>query len=144
MGQTRVPRTPLTIPVPDEDDDDVLEAFLVEKGLSLDVYLAQKGRSEVNPKDMTTKEWGQKEKGMVKEWQKLLRTKSIKAHVGEDARKLRATIDPKDMLESRFVYTRREDPEDPQQTEIKCRWCIKGYKDPAILEVERQSPTLES
>ena len=48
------------------------------------------------------------------------------------------------MLESSFLYTRREDAEDPQQTEIKSRWCRKGYRDPAILKVERQSPTLSA
>ena len=63
LGQTRISRTLLAIPVPDEDDEDVLEAFLVKKGLSLDVYLAQKGRAEVNPKQMTAREWEQKEKG---------------------------------------------------------------------------------
>ena len=144
VGNTRLHRTPLEIPVGDDEAEDALEAFLVDKGLSLDVYLAQKSRTEVKLKDMTAKELVQKEKGMVKEWDKLVNTKSIKVHVGDEARRLRSTIDPKNMLESRFVYTRRELPEDPQQTEIKSRWCIKGYKDPAILEVERQSPTLSA
>lgn len=45
-------------------------------------------------------------------------------------------------MESRFVKTRRKKPENPLETEIKCRWCVKGFRDPDLLEVERQSPTL--
>ena len=48
------------------------------------------------------------------------------------------------ILESRFVYTRREAEHEAEGNEIKSRWCIKGFKDPAILNVESQSCTLSS
>lgn len=40
------------------------------------------------------------------------------------------------------MKTRREDPNQPGKTEIKCRWCVKGFRDPDIYEMNRQSPTL--
>ena len=40
------------------------------------------------------------------------------------------------------MKTRREDPNQPGKTEIKYRWCVKGFRDPDIYEMNRQSPTL--
>ena len=63
-------------------------------------------------------------------------------HYGKDAEKLRATIPKEQVLESRFVKTRRECPDKPGVMEMKCPWCVKGFKDPEVHVVEKQSPTL--
>ena len=134
---SEAPPLPSDIPVLDEEEDeDALEAFIVEKGLAIDVYLAQKNRAEV--------QLDQAGKGTVKEWSKLVNTKAIEVHKGEAAARLREEVDPKRILESRFVHTRRDSPERPGEREIKSRWCIKGFKDPQVLEIEKQSPTLSA
>ena len=154
VGNTRLPRTwePKDVPVApndeedldllNDDDDEVLEAFLLEKGVPWEVYLAQKNRAEISWKNMSKDQRIQADRGMRKEWDKLLRTTSIKLHEGEAAEALWRTVPPENILESRFVHTERESPEVHGQTEVKSRWCIKGFKDPAILSLEKQSPTL--
>lgn len=109
--------------------------------LAQDVFLAQRETHEVQDKDLTVEERQGLVKGKMIEWNKLLNTQS-KIHTGEEADKLRS-ITPKDrILESRFVKTRRENPNIPGETEIKCRWCVKGFRDPDLYELDRQSPTL--
>ena len=47
------PPLPSDIPVLDEEEDeDALEAFITEKGLAIDMYLAQKNRTQVHLKRM--------------------------------------------------------------------------------------------
>ena len=81
LGDVRLPRTPLAtdeVRLAEEDDgDDYMDAFLVDKGMGLDVFLAQKNRTEVQDKDLNSDEKEQKRSGMKKEWDKLLRTTSI-------------------------------------------------------------------
>lgn len=108
-----------------------------------DTFLAQTmSNHEVHLKDLTPKELTQLDAGKLKEWGKLLKTGSIKVHTGKDADAIRSEHPPERFLESRFVKTRRDDPENPGETELKCRWCIKGFLDPDLFDLQRQSPTL--
>lgn len=68
----------------------------------------------------------------------------MQVRAGEDARKIWETTPRERILDSRFVKTRRTSPDEENQTEIKCRWALKGFQDPDLLELERQSPTLSS
>ena len=72
----------------------------------------------------------------------MLRNSVIRVHTEEGANKLRKEVLPERFLESRFVETRKPDPSVPGNTKLKCRWCIKGFRDPDLFEIERQSPTL--
>ena len=129
-------------PLP-ENDDEVLEVFYsVNDENILETYHVQKNRTEVHVKDMSELELWQMEKGIIKEWKKLLDTGSIEIHLGEKARRLRETTPQRQILESRFVKTRREKPDEPGVKELKCRWCIKGYKDPEVLDVDKPLPML--
>lgn len=74
----------------------------------------------------------------------MLKMDVIKVFRGKEAEMLRKEYPLERFLESRFVMTRREDPVHPGKSELKCRWYIKGFKDPDILEFQRQSPTLSS
>lgn len=104
--------------------------------------MTQRNTQEVNDKDLTAEERREAPKGKQKEWDKLLKTGAIKMYDGEDAEMVFQEHPKERILDSRFVKTRREDPDEPGRTEIKYRWCIQGYKDPDVYEVERQSPTL--
>ena len=76
--------------------------------------------------------------GKKAEFDKLLKTGSIIIHTGTEAERIRNETDPKRILQSRFVKTRKG------EDEIKCRWVIKGYLDPDIDILMRQSPTLSA
>lgn len=131
-GVVRLPRTQLA-PAP-EVHDDALEAFVAQTTNGHEVFR----------KDLTPQEKVDLDRSKLKEWDKLLKTDAIKVFRGKEAEMLRKEYPPERFLESRFVMTRREDPVNPGKSELKCRWCIKGFKDPDILELQRQSPTLSS
>ena len=101
---TSANKAPREIPVLDEnEEDDALEAFIVDKGMDLDVYLAQKNRTEIHLRSMDERELDQAEKGMTKEWAKLIGTQAIEVHMGEHAKRLRKEVNPERIQESRFV-----------------------------------------
>lgn len=54
------------------------------------------------------------------------------------------TVPKERFIDSRFVKTRRSSPDQPGETEINCRWVLKGFQDPDIWELHRQSPTLSA
>ena len=154
------------IPVPGGDEDlqvetqrgkDALEVHLLQlleehaKGIEADLeamqehdaLIAQHLRSaEVRERDLSATEMEELLAAKSKEWQKLLGTGAIKVYSGPEAEILRKQIDPGRVLKSRFVKTRRPHPKLPGKTELKCRWCVKGYLDPDAESLQRQAPTL--
>ena len=78
------------------------------------------------------------------EFDNLLKTKSIAVHVGVKAKEIRENTPADRFIDSRFVKTRRENSDCPDSTEIKCRWVLRGFQDPDLLELHRQSPTLSA
>lgn len=132
-GQVRLPRSQLA-PCPEGDQ---LEA------LDQEVFLTQfTQNNEISEKHMTPEERKQLDVSKLKDWDKLLKTEAIRVHVSDAAKELREVCPSERFLENRFVKTRRDDPNTPGKKELKCRWCIKGYLDPDLMELERQSPTL--
>ena len=85
----------------------MLDAFFTEKGAIFDSYMTNKNRTEIQPKDLDDREKEQMVVGMKKEWKKLTDTKAIKIHTGAEAQRLRETVDPMNILESR-LYIRAE------------------------------------
>ena len=108
------------------------------------VTVADRKNTELKNSDLTEDEKKSLDVGKQKELNKLLNTRSIKIHSGEDAKNIYEHVDPKRILDSRFVKTRRTDPDDPTKEEIKCRWVVKGFQDPDLDDLERQSPTLSA
>ncbi len=71
-------------------------------------------------------------------------SQAVKVHVGRAAQAIRATWNESRVLKSRFVLTGKgEDPE-AENLEVKARWCIKGFLNPDLLELHRQSPTISA
>jgi hypothetical protein len=148
MGSTRLPRTPLQ---PSEalevtvcefqDQPEVISHSHFETFMA---GMTERKNAEVKDSELTETEKENLNAGKKKELNKLQNTSAIKIHMGEDAKHIRATVDEKRILESRFVKTRRENPDSPGETEIKCRWVVKGFQDPDLDVLERQSPTLSA
>ena len=109
-----------------------------------EVFLIQDRRnSELKPKDIQSPEDKRREEaGKRLEWHKLIQTGAVLVHRGERAREIEQQTEPGRILQSRYVKTRKMCSDNPQESEIKCRWVIKGYQDPDLDDLERQSPTL--
>ena len=129
-GNTRLPRSQL-VPCP-ETHAEAFEIFMTQLSSS----------SEIPMKDLTPEERLKLDRSKLVEWEKLIRTGSIKIYSGDDADRLRRENPVGRFLDSRFVKTTRENPTVPGEMELKCRWCIKGYLDPDLLDLQCQSPTL--
>jgi hypothetical protein len=97
--------------------------------------------AELKDHDITPEEWKQVDAGKEKELKKLLDTGAIRPHFGLEAERIRKEVAPSRILQSRFVKTRRFCIDDPQQTEVKCRWVVKGFQDPDIDFLERVTYT---
>ena len=132
----------------DEDDEagvatrrdrmtDVLiteEAYLTES--------KKKRKSEVSERELEEKELGNLWQSKAAEWKKMTDTKSVRIHEGQEAAQLVKRVGKERLLSSRFVITRPDDEEKLSKGLVKARWCIRGYLDPHILELETAAPTL--
>ena len=68
-------------------------------------------------------------------------SKAVTAHEGDEAQKIMREVGTARLLESRFVYTSEDGW---LESALKARWCIRGYLDPDLLDLETASPTLSS
>lgn len=146
-GNLRAVRGPFGRHGPREDEArEEFEVFvcssLEEKSPHYEPFIAS--HEEIRDKDLTEDEHPFLEKGMRKEWDKLINADAIKIFSGREATMLRAEVANDSIVESRYVKTRRECPDYPEKTEIKVRWVLRGYMDPDLEHLERQSPTLSA
>ena len=94
-------------------------------------------------KDLTAPEDVEKvNRGEIAEWEKLIKHRAIRLVEGPEATKIRNGSDAKRIMDSRFVKTRKAAADGTMTGDIKCRWVIKGFQDPDIDTLLRQSPTL--
>ncbi|CAE7879526.1 GIP, partial [Symbiodinium microadriaticum] len=102
----------------------------------------KKGRKEVNEREIAADRREGLDKAKLKEWKKLVDSGAILVHEGDKARHLRHGMDSKRILKSRFVVTEAEPQSSPQTCDLKARWCIRGYLDPDLLDLDTSAPTL--
>lgn len=80
-----------------------------------------------------------------KEWNKLLASGAIKVLSKEESRQIMGDEQMKQrIVKSRFVITKADEAPLGENTELKCRWCIRGYLDPDLLHLDTEAPTLSS
>ena len=102
------------------------------------VAAKRQGRKEVKIKDVCPQKAIE---AKSKEWQKMITSGAVRVHVGDEAKRLIDMVGVDRLLDSRFVHT----TDDGTLTgALKSRWCIRGYKDPDLLELETAAPTLSS
>ncbi|CAE7771561.1 unnamed protein product [Symbiodinium sp. CCMP2592] len=109
-----------------------------------EVGSAKKGRKELSEHEIGKDRRSGLCQAKLKEWNKLLQSGAIVVHRGKKAEELRSTIPRRRLLKSRFVLTEAEAGSSPQTSDIKARWCIRGYLDPDLLELDTCAPTLSS
>ena len=115
-----------------------------EENECMEVGSAKKGRKELVEKDTVKERKPGLEKAKLKEWNKLLQSGAIVVHRGKAAHQLKKSIPRKRVLKSRFVLTEAESGSSPATNDIKARWCIRGYLDPDLLELDTSAPTLSA
>ncbi|CAE7907146.1 RE1, partial [Symbiodinium necroappetens] len=103
---------------------------------------AKKGRKELTEADISSDRQSGLNAAKAKEWNKLVSSGAIVVHEGSEARRLKESVPRKRILKSRFVLTEADQGTSPQTQDIKARWCIRGYLDPDLLELDTSSPTL--
>ena len=143
-GQFGVPG-PFTRTENTEDNGKEHDAFLCseitddERNMEyFETFMAQSMHEEIQMKDMTEHEHEHLHRGQ-EEWQKLLKTNSVKIISGREATRIKEEKIKKDrILKSRYVKTRKPDPLFPDETIIKHRWVIKGYLDPDLELLQRR------
>ena len=82
------------------------------------------------------------DEGKTAELDKLLKYQAVEVIPPKEAEKLRScSVQGKRILPSRFVITRKPD-EKTGIMKTKCRWCIRGYLDPDLTDLQTQSPTV--
>ncbi|CAE7257454.1 GIP [Symbiodinium microadriaticum] len=130
------------VPVP-VDTDEELEVCVAEtKRVSVE---RTKGRKEVAMSSVASERKPGLEKAKLKEWKKLLDSGAIIVHKGREAKRLREKYGQNGrFMKSRFVITEADGQASEATMGLKARWCIRGYLDPALLELDTNAPTLSA
>ena len=112
------------------------EVLVVEK---------RRGRKEIFAKELWPCHADKLKRAKQKEWNKLIASGAIKVLSKEESRRLRKNHESrKKILKSRYVFTKAEDIPLDENTELKARWCIRGYLDPDLLHLDTEAPTLSA
>ena len=119
----------------------VLEFGILDEEV-LTAELKKKRKAEVPLKQLSELEKTRLPEFKSVEWSKMLSTQSVKVHSGPKAAELVARCGVERVLKSRFVLTRPDDTEKQRQGVVKARWCVRGYLDPDVLELDTAAPTL--
>ena len=107
-----------------------------------EVYVAnvkKMSRKEVCAKDLDPARMQELQQAKAKEWSKMISSKAVRVHSGAAAREIMEKAGDGRILESRFVYTTEQGL---QHGALKARWCIRGYLDPDLMDLETSAPTL--
>ena len=112
-----------------------------------DTFMVQKkrGRKEVFENELFKAQAPGLRKAKNKEWNKLISSGAVRVLSKSESEQILG--DPqmkKRVLKSRFVITKAEDVEMTPETELKARWCIRGYLDPDLLTLDTEAPTLSA
>ncbi|CAE7790061.1 RE1, partial [Symbiodinium necroappetens] len=104
----------------------------------------KKGRKELNDHEVPKDRRGGLDKAKVKEWTKLVDSGAIKVHLGATAQRIKQGLERGRLLKSRFVITEADRGSSPLTQDLKARWCVRGYLDPDLLQLDTAAPTLSS
>ena len=135
-----------------EDVDDALEVqVLSEKhdhghgqvGVGFEevfvTNMKKQSRKEINPKTLSPEKLKELDLAKAKEWSKMMNSGAIKLHVGKAAKELVEEVGIERVLGTRYVYTTDDGT---LEGTLKARWCVQGYMDPDVLDLNTASPTL--
>ena len=108
--------------------------------------VAGKGSDEVKEEDISPEEWPQWRVADGEEWSKVSSTDAVKALSIEESeevvRQLTESGKISRILPSRIVRRWKPAELPGEAPTRKSRWCVRGDKDPDLLQLERYAPTV--
>ena len=125
--------------------------FLLKPGVNLEeieskVLMVKKGSDEVDEKSITEEEWPKWRVADGDEWTKVLNTGAVKLLSPEESLEvedqLRKAKKSSRILPSRIVRRWKPADQPGEAPTRKSRWCIRGDKDPDLLNLSRYAPTV--
>ena len=111
------------------------------KEVNIENFVATKARGQGEVFEHEWPEWRKTDRG---EWDKVVATGAIKVLSLERSREIRNGPERSRIVPSRMV--RRWKPADqPGSPDVmKSRWCLRGDRDPDLLDLDRHAPTLNT
>ena len=110
------------------------------------VWMVKKGSNELKEEDISQEEWPEWKKADEEEWKKVLATGAVRVLSEEESeeitRQLKETGKSSRILPSRIVRRWKPSEQPGTAPSRKSRWCIRGDKDPDLLELSRYAPTV--
>ena len=123
-----------------------VDVSLIEVNQSWATHVKRRGEGELYDHEIPPEEreaWDQEDRN---EWQKILKSGAVKVLSPEESRKvmedLRKRGEENRVIPSRMVRRRKPSEKVGEEPTRKSRWCLRGDKDPDILELERFAPTV--
>ena len=112
------------------------EVLLVEK---------RRGRKEIFRHELSECHMSRLKAARRKEWNKIISSGAMRVLSVEESNHIRQNPQTrKRLLKSRFVYTKTDDEPLNEETDLKARWCVRGYLDPDLLSRDTEAPTLSA
>ena len=109
-------------------------------------WMVKKNSSELREEDIPAEEWPEWKKADKEEWQKVLDTGAVKVLTEEESKQvvkqLREAGTASRILPSRIVRRWKPSEQPGKAATRKSRWCIRGDKDPDLLQLNRYAPTV--
>ncbi|CAE7437016.1 RE1 [Symbiodinium sp. CCMP2592] len=103
-----------------------------------------RGQGEVYAHEIKEDEWPEWRKTDKGEWDKVLGTGAIRILDLEESRKIRNSEERHRIIPSRMVRRWKPGDQPGSPPTRKSRWCLRGDKDPDLLELDRHAPTLNT
>ena len=108
--------------------------------------VAGKGSDEVKEEDITPEEWPQWRVADGEEWAKVSSTDAVKTLDIEESQEVRRQLSESGklsrILPSRIVRRWKPAELPGEAPSRKSRWCVRGDKDPDLLQLDRYAPTV--
>ena len=103
-----------------------------------------RGQGEVFEHEIKPEEWPEWRKTDKGEWDKIVDTGAIKVLSLEESRRIRNSEERSRIIPSRMVRRWKPSEQPGQPATRKSRWCLRGDRDPDLLELDRHAPTLNT
>ena len=103
-----------------------------------------RGQGEVFEHEIRPEEWPEWRKTDKGEWDKIVDTGAIKVLSLEESRRIRNSEERSRIIPSRMVRRWKPSDQPGQPATRKSRWCLRGDRDPDLLELDRHAPTLNT
>ena len=120
--------------------------FKLRRATSEVTYMVKKGSDEVREEDIKPEEWEGWRVADAAEWAKVEATGAVKTLTVEESedveRQLRETHLSQRILPSRIVRRWKPAEQPGEAPSRKSRWCVRGDKDPDLLDLVRHAPTV--